>query len=102
MTWQISFDSIRESRQSAADFLSLMSFFDRQGIPEALLQSRSEQRHKEPRNSDNDDDGNDDDDASESQSSVPNDFKGNILILRRYSLLSINADQRTFNMHGLV
>lgn len=32
-TWQISFDHIRLKRQSAAELLSLMSFFDRQGIP---------------------------------------------------------------------
>ena len=45
VTWQISFDHIREIRPSAADLLSLMSFFDRQGIPEALLRSRGEQRN---------------------------------------------------------
>ncbi|KAF7178168.1 hypothetical protein CNMCM7691_006840 [Aspergillus felis] len=98
ITWQISFDSIRQSRRSAADLLSLMSFFDRQGIPEGLLQSRSEQRHVEPCDSDDDDDNDD----SESQSSVADEFKDDILILRRYSLISINVDQRTFNMHGLV
>ena len=32
ITWQISFDHIRQIRPSAADLLSLMSFFDRQGI----------------------------------------------------------------------
>ncbi|KAL5313016.1 hypothetical protein ACEPPN_019442 [Leptodophora sp. 'Broadleaf-Isolate-01'] len=31
VTWQISFDYIRKIRPSAADLLSLMSFFDRQG-----------------------------------------------------------------------
>ncbi|EED13125.1 hypothetical protein TSTA_056240 [Talaromyces stipitatus ATCC 10500] len=91
-TWQI-------SRRSVADLLSLVSFFDRQGIPEAPLKSRSEQRHVEPSHSD--DDGGDDDD-SESQSSVTDEFKDDILILRRYSLISTNADQRTFSMHGLV
>jgi len=45
ITWQISFDYIREIRLLAADLLSLMSFFDRQGIPEALLRSRDEQRN---------------------------------------------------------
>jgi hypothetical protein len=40
ITWQISFDHIRKIRPSATDLLSLMSFFDRQGIPEALLRSR--------------------------------------------------------------
>ena len=32
-TWQISFDYIQQERPSSADLLSLMSFFDRQGIP---------------------------------------------------------------------
>ena len=36
-TWQISFEYIRNKRPSAARLLSLMSFFDRQGIPEFLL-----------------------------------------------------------------
>lgn len=40
-TWQMSFDLIQQVRPSAADLLSLMSFFDRQGIPEDLLQDRS-------------------------------------------------------------
>lgn len=39
-TWQISFDQIRKLRSSAADLLSLMSFFDRNSIPEALLHNR--------------------------------------------------------------
>ena len=39
-TWQISFDQIRRSRSSAADLLSLMSFFDRNSIPEALLHNK--------------------------------------------------------------
>ena len=43
ITWQISFDYILQTRQSAAELLSLMSFFDRQGIPEALLRNRTEQ-----------------------------------------------------------
>jgi hypothetical protein len=42
-TWQISFDHIREMRPSAADLLSLMCFFDRQGIPQDLLRCRVEQ-----------------------------------------------------------
>ena len=44
-TWQISFEHIKAIRPSAADLLSLMSFFDRQGIPERLLRSRSERRN---------------------------------------------------------
>jgi tetratricopeptide (TPR) repeat protein len=37
LTWQISFNRIRETSPSSADLLSLMSFFDRQAIPQALL-----------------------------------------------------------------
>jgi hypothetical protein len=37
-TWQISFERIRQERPSAVDLLSLMSFFNPQGIPESLLQ----------------------------------------------------------------
>jgi tetratricopeptide (TPR) repeat protein len=44
-TWQISFEYIQQTRPSAADLLSLMSFFDRQGIPKNVLQTRAE--HKE-------------------------------------------------------
>lgn len=36
-TWQISFERIRQERPSAADLLSLMSFFNPQGIPESIL-----------------------------------------------------------------
>jgi hypothetical protein len=43
ITWQISFDYIHQTRPSAADLLSLMSFFDRQGISEVLLRNRTEQ-----------------------------------------------------------
>ena len=42
VTWQISFEYIKHTRPSAADLLSLVSFFDRQGIPEALLRRREE------------------------------------------------------------
>ncbi|KAF2631425.1 hypothetical protein BU25DRAFT_384710 [Macroventuria anomochaeta] len=36
-TWQLSFDQIRKTRPEAADLLSLMTMFDRQGIPEHVL-----------------------------------------------------------------
>ncbi|KAF1934502.1 hypothetical protein EJ02DRAFT_439797 [Clathrospora elynae] len=36
-TWQISFERIRQERPSAAELLSLMSFFNPQGIPERTL-----------------------------------------------------------------
>ncbi|KAF2677679.1 hypothetical protein K458DRAFT_395748 [Lentithecium fluviatile CBS 122367] len=36
-TWQISFEQIRKTRPEAADVISLMSMFDRQGAPEQVL-----------------------------------------------------------------
>jgi hypothetical protein len=36
-TWMVSFKQIREQYPNASDILSLMSFFDRQGIPKAFL-----------------------------------------------------------------
>ncbi len=38
-TWRISYDHIRSKRRSAADLLALMSFFNRQGIPEWILKA---------------------------------------------------------------
>ena len=110
VTWQISFDHIREIRPSAADLLSLMSFFDRQRIPEALLRSRDEQRSsrqdQKERNDDNyadiDTGYSDDDKDSASQSSAGNTFEDNVLALRNYSFISVNIDGTTFEMHGLV
>ncbi|KAF1347228.1 TPR-like protein, partial [Lizonia empirigonia] len=36
-TWQLSFEQIRKTRPEAADLLSLMTMFDRQGVPEHIL-----------------------------------------------------------------
>jgi tetratricopeptide (TPR) repeat protein len=41
MTWQISFDQINKENRPAAELLSLMSVFDRQGIPESLLRDEA-------------------------------------------------------------
>ncbi|PQE28655.1 hypothetical protein CJF32_00011397 [Rutstroemia sp. NJR-2017a WRK4] len=109
ITWQISFDYIRETRPSAADLLSLMSFFDRQGIPEALLRSREEQRNSQQDEKESNDDNHaditnysDDDEDSSSQSTVNDSFEEDILVLRNYSFISINTDSATFEMHRLV
>jgi hypothetical protein len=40
LSWQLSFYHIRKTRLSAADLLCLISFFDRQGIPQALLRNQ--------------------------------------------------------------
>jgi hypothetical protein len=77
LTWQISFNYIHSSQRSAADLLSLMSFFDRQGIQEALLRNPSS-------TTDNDN------------------FEDNILTLRDYSFIKVTKEENTFGMHSLV
>lgn len=103
ITWQISFDHISQSRQSAADLLSLMSFFDRQGIPEDLLRNQGEVENRSG-NLGKDggvDEGNGNED-NVSESSVDDKFEDDILTLRNYSFISVNSDATTFEMHRLV
>jgi tetratricopeptide (TPR) repeat protein len=85
ITWQISFDHIRCIRQSAADLLSLMSFFDRQGIPEALLHPESSSA-----------------DEHVPAAGIDNGFEDDFYTLRDYSLVTATADEKTFEMHSLV
>ena len=112
-TWQISFNHIRETRPSAADLLSLMSFFDRQGIPEALLRhqsiidsaSKDMESANEYFNMDgnNDDDDDDDDDKEEILKPGENEeFEEDTVMLGNYSFIAFNMDLTTFEMHGLV
>ena len=77
-TWQISFEHIRQNKPSAARLLSLMSLFDRQGIPELLLNHC----HQED--------------------DVEDDFEDDIHILSSYSLIGTNVDGNVFEMHRLV
>ncbi|KAF2489044.1 TPR-like protein [Lophium mytilinum] len=121
ITWQISFDHLLEARRSAADLLSLMSFFDRQGIPETLIHRRSEtgdshgplsatKTNGKPSNSNNieseasvdyrlQDSDNDD---GQSEASVDDGFEDDILTLRNYSFITLTTDATTFDMHRLV
>jgi hypothetical protein len=102
ITWQISFDYILQTRPSAADLLALMSFFDRQGIPEALLQNRTEQGNGQQDQSRHSGSDADDDEDNESLSSESDEFENDVLALRNYSFISISADTTTFEMHRLV
>lgn len=104
LTWQISFDYIRKTRPSATGLLSLMSFFDRQGIPEKLLRAQPEMEHTQQKHDERyskrqvweDED-------SASQSSAGNDgFEEDVQTLRDYSFISVNADGASFEMHRLV
>ena len=105
ITWQISFDHIHQIRPSAANLLSLMSFFDRQGIPEALLKTQNEAGNENTGENAGDDEDDDQEDDSEedtvSDSSV-DEFEADILVLRNYSFITISMNETTFEMHGLV
>jgi hypothetical protein len=88
-TWQISFEHIRQERPSAAQLLSLMSLFDRQGIPYYLLRKLEDVGSGVSSNVDAPDD-------------MAIDFEEDIYTLASYSLISSNIDRNTFEMHQLV
>jgi hypothetical protein len=74
-TWQVSFEQIRQELPAATDLLALMSMFDRQGIPEGLL-----------RDSDQDE----------------MDFHDALAPLLSYSLIRLEINEGSFDMHHLV
>ncbi|KAJ5710341.1 hypothetical protein N7488_004497 [Penicillium malachiteum] len=73
-TWAISFEHIRQSNASAANLLSLMSFFDRQGVSERLLRGapKSIAIHSSE----------DEDEDSMSETDADQDFEDDITVLR--------------------
>ncbi|KAH7119546.1 hypothetical protein B0J11DRAFT_582076 [Dendryphion nanum] len=95
VTWEISFQHIYDTRPSAADLLSLMSFFDRQGIPEELLRNRMERGDAEGGQEGH---GNDDQDGD----GVEDEFKDDVLALRNFCFVSVDIDGTSFEMHALV
>ncbi|PVH90410.1 hypothetical protein DM02DRAFT_722561 [Periconia macrospinosa] len=106
--WQISFDYIRETRPSAAGLLSLMSFFDRQGIPEELLRARvralpeEEPAQQEQHERDSERQAWEDEDSASQSSAGDDGFGDDVQTLRDYSFISANADGASFEMHRLV
>ncbi|OAL52204.1 TPR-like protein [Pyrenochaeta sp. DS3sAY3a] len=77
-SWQISFEHIRSAQPSAARLLSLMSLFDRQGIPEVLLIGY----YEDP--------------------TTDTDFEDDIHMLTSYSLIEMSLGGTSFEMHRLV
>ncbi|KAJ6151774.1 P-loop containing nucleoside triphosphate hydrolase protein [Penicillium chermesinum] len=109
VTWQISFDYLREKCNSAAELLALMSFFDRQGIPESLLRDVKQAEiltgHLFEWDSDVPDAVYEDNYYKEAINREPNNFdtfEDDIFILRDYSMISIGPDGKDFEMHRLV
>ncbi|KAK3340812.1 hypothetical protein B0H65DRAFT_529706 [Neurospora tetraspora] len=102
-TWQISFEHIRSKRASAADLLSLMSFFDRQGIPESLLRPPHMDGAIQERRSDVQHDlGSNNSDDKIDNNKTDNGFEDNITILTNFCLVTVSESGDTFEMHGLV
>ena len=73
-TWQISFTQIQKTEQPAADLLALMSMFDRQGIPIALLRNSTSRL----------------------------DFDDALAPLLSFSLVRAEIGKQSFEMHRLV
>ncbi|EXK26264.1 hypothetical protein FOMG_17166 [Fusarium oxysporum f. sp. melonis 26406] len=74
-TWSISFNQIRQDDMRAAELLSLMSFYDRQGIPELLLRQ---------------------------QLGTSSQLEDALSTLKGYSLIYPSHDGKAFDMHRLV
>ncbi|KAJ6008357.1 hypothetical protein N7540_012333 [Penicillium herquei] len=103
-TWEISFEHIRRIRQSAANLLSLMSFFDWQAIPENLLRVHNMDRNHEHLGSPQDvgNRSNDEDTDCSSEPDVDDEFESDIAILKDYSFITSGKDMTVFTMHRLV
>ena len=87
-TWQMSFEQIQRERRSAAELLSLMSFFNAQSIPESVLRKHSRAAAKEEELEDNED--------------ADSAFDEDLDTLQAYSLVSMIADSDALEMHALV
>ena len=99
VTWQMSFDHLRRTKRSAADLLSIMSFFDRQGIPEILLQHQykiNDHSNSKP------DIVEESDDTETSESDDGSSFDDDITSLRDFSFISVSGNGASFTMHRLV
>jgi tetratricopeptide (TPR) repeat protein len=84
-TWQVSFEHIRQIRPSAADRLSLMSFYDHRSIPRSLLSMRYTNLEltcpHTPTDADLDDD---------------------LLMLSEFHLISIGVGSEALELHPLI
>lgn len=114
LTCEISFDHIRQIRPSAAALLSLMSFFDHEAIPEALLQRRGSgmedgatERGGEARTKSLVVAGKSHDEdhsiaSAAARASNNGGFHEDLLVLRSFHLVKVTTDPRVFEMHPIV
>ncbi|KAJ5975379.1 hypothetical protein N7481_009086 [Penicillium waksmanii] len=97
VTWQLSFDYIRQTKPSAAKLLSFMSFFDREGIPENLIL-----RQPQVNEISSPELPNEFSDRETSEFELGADFEDNVAILSNYSFISVKENSTSFTMHRLV
>ena len=98
VTWQMSFEQIRRERQSAADLLSIMSFFNRQGIPEFALRNHVRRNIQSAQNVQNAQNTQNAQQALDEEVGIEED----IAVLRGYCLLATTASDDVFEMYRLV
>ncbi|KAF1828100.1 hypothetical protein BDW02DRAFT_652252, partial [Decorospora gaudefroyi] len=103
VTWLISFEYIEQTQPGAADLLSLMSLFDRQGIPKALLWPRSERAEARTNQTKADDCSDDELEDDMSQSSAgDSEFRDAVAVLQNFCFVYIDTAGTNFEMHALV
>ncbi|KAL6859273.1 hypothetical protein J3F83DRAFT_749592 [Trichoderma novae-zelandiae] len=83
--WQSSFNAIRSERRPAAELLSLMSFFDRRGIPKWLFELRRRSHL-----------------GLHQGASSSHEINSDIETLLNHCLISSNGTKDIFSMHGLI
>lgn len=99
----MSFEHIRSSDRKASDLLSLMSYFDRQGIHQALLQRKGQDvSDRKPSGAKLKLGMDDFEDSSDSDSSVDDDIDVVLLTLRNFSLIEVTREPKVFEMHSLI
>lgn len=90
VTWHVSFEHIRQTRDSAARLLALMCLFDREAIPEYLLQGQYSQQDPEERS------------REVEKTRHKRRLEDDIATLRAYSLIGVGASDELFDMRRLV
>ncbi|MCJ1471355.1 hypothetical protein MMC07_010003, partial [Pseudocyphellaria aurata] len=99
-TLQISFEYIREKRPSAARLLSLMSFFDRQGIPEFILLHYDDREDEISIDLDDKTDVDENDVKYEEENGIK--FEEDMCTLTAFSLVTVNVNNKQFEVRRLV
>jgi hypothetical protein len=91
-TWIVSFKQIKEQCPHANDLLSLISFFDRQGIPKMFLSYHSEQKHGQE----------DRQQEQEDQAKEQLQLEKALGIIKAFSFVSESKADGNLNVHRLI